>query len=208
MASWPPPAMKYGQCGSGEMAAELRGRSALNWCSSSRVFVLKSRTNWSVHEVTKSVWSDENCISVIFLVCTSTMASCSPVFGFQTRSVVSSETEKIFSLSGPHSARVTFEVWPKMVTVGQSGWFARLLSSRSQTKTVGTLPMMLSSTERNWPSPIAKPTHRTGAVCFHEWRHSPVDTSHSLHMLSAEPVSSFVESKLMSRHQTVPQCPW
>ena len=73
---------------------------------------------------------------------------------------------------------------------------------------VGTLPMMLSRTVRNRLSPIANPTHRTGAVCFHVCRHSPLCTSHSLQQLSAEPESSFVESQLTSRHQTVPQWPW
>ena len=46
--------------------------------------------------------SHENCTSVIFFVCTpSTAPFCSPVSGFHTRSVASSEPEKIERFTGP-----------------------------------------------------------------------------------------------------------
>mmetsp|Transcript_14281 Transcript_14281/g.37054 ORF Transcript_14281/g.37054 Transcript_14281/m.37054 type:complete len:226 (-) Transcript_14281:137-814(-) len=183
-------------------------RSQLNALRSVSVDASKRRTQWSAHEVTMSVMSHENCMSEMRLPCTpSTIPFCSPVSGFHTLSVVSSLAEKIERLTGPHSARGILPVWPRMVTFGQSGWLARLLSSRSHTKMVGTLPMILSSTVRNCLSPSANRTSRTGAVCFHVCRHSPVSTFHSLHILSALPVSTCVLLKLTSMHQTVPLCP-
>ena len=44
-------------------------------------------------------------------------------------------------------------------------------------------------------------------MCFHVCRHSPVFTSHSLHELSAEPVSRRVDEKLTTTDHTAPQCP-
>ena len=67
--------------------------------------------------------SQENCMSVMRFVWTpSTMCFCSPLSGSHTRSVASSDPEKIERLIGPHSARVILAVWPLLIVVtGQSG---------------------------------------------------------------------------------------
>ena len=99
-----------------EIAAELIGRSVWNSLSIVSVFVSKRRLYVSLLDVTKSVMSHANWMSVIsFLWCPSTTAFCVPVFGSHTRTVVSSLAEKIVSLSGPHSAFEHLPVCPFIV---------------------------------------------------------------------------------------------
>merc|ERR1712070_766877 len=62
MASCPPPAMRYGHLGSGEMHAELSGRSESNFLMSDSVFGSKMRTTLSSDDVTSSVMSMLNCM--------------------------------------------------------------------------------------------------------------------------------------------------